>query len=340
MPSVKNAQIRYRIIDRAIRNQYDPFPSKEDLRQLCEENLYGSMHGAHISESTIEKDIFAMRMEHDAPIKYVKREKGYHYTDPIYSLENIPLSEDDIDAIKFAANIFEQFKGVEVFQKVEFAIEKILDRVNISSNIQDTAVDQFVQFETTVSTGGGEHLQPLLKTIKEKLKVSFKYKSYKAAKSEGWKERIVHPHLLKEYRNRWYLIGYCEEKNRVITYGLDRIRDLVVSESYFIPQDSFSADNYFKYTIGITTLNDQEPEKIELYANTILMQYLNSQPLHSSQKLIKTTEDGALFSFELYPTPEFDMAILSYGSQVKILKPKTYVTRIKTIVSNILDMYH
>ena len=165
MPSVKNAQIRYRIIDRAIRNQYNPFPSKENLRQLCEENLYGSMHGAHISESTIEKDIFAMRMEHDAPIKYIKREKGYHYTDPDYSLENIPLSEDDIDAIKFAANIFEQFKGVEVFQKVEFAIEKILDRVNISSNIQDTAVDQFVQFETTVSTSGGEHLQPLLKKI-------------------------------------------------------------------------------------------------------------------------------------------------------------------------------
>lgn len=339
MPSVKNAQIRYRIIDRAIRNKYMPFPSKEELRQLCEENLYGSVHGAHISESTIEKDIFAMRMEHDAPIKYVKQEKGYHYTDSDYSLEKIPLSDDDIDAIKFAANIFEQFKSVEVFRKVEFAIEKILDRVNISSNLQDTAVDQFVQFETTASTSGGEHLQPLLKSIKERLIVTFNYKSYKAASTEGWKKRIVHGHILKEYRNRWYLIGYSEDKNKVITYGLDRIRDLVVSEDYFIPQKSFSADDYFKYAIGITTLDAKKPDNIEIFANTILMQYLESQPLHSSQKMKTPTSDGAVFTFELHPTPEFDMAILSYGSQVKIIKPKKYVHHIKSIVSNVLGLY-
>ena len=52
------------------------------------------------------------------------------------------------------------------------------------------------------------------------------------------------------------------------------------------------------------------------------MKYLESQPLHSSQKLIKETKDGAVYSFELHPTPEFDMAILSYGSQVSVVNPK------------------
>lgn len=340
MPSVKNAQIRYRIIDRALRNEYKPFPAKEDLRQLCEENLFGSDTGEHISDSTIEKDLFAMRIEHDAPIKYSKKEKGYFYEDPTFSLENIPLSEDDVDAIKFAANIFDQFKGVDVFRQFEFAIDKILDRVYISNNIEDAAVDQFVQFETTAKTIGGEHLQPLLHAIKEKRMVSFEYRSFKANKSAKWKTRKVHPYLLKEYRNRWYLIGFCEDKDRIITYGLDRMRELVTLEDYFLPLSSFNADDYFKYAIGITTADGKTPEKIEIQANEILKKYLDSQPLHQTQQQVKEKKSGgAVYSFELHPTPEFDMAILSYGSQVKVLKPKSYVKHITNITENMYNQY-
>ena len=74
MPHIKNALIRYRIIDKCIRNKYNPFPTKRDLREACEESLFGSIDGNHICDSTIEKDMFAMRMEHDAPIKYSKLE--------------------------------------------------------------------------------------------------------------------------------------------------------------------------------------------------------------------------------------------------------------------------
>ncbi|MFN6014630.1 MAG: hypothetical protein ACK47F_08075, partial [Flavobacteriales bacterium] len=82
MPHIKNALIRYRIIDRCIRNKYRPYPTKQDLREACEEALYGSVDGANICDSTIEKDMFAMKMEHDAPIKYSKRNGGYYYQDP------------------------------------------------------------------------------------------------------------------------------------------------------------------------------------------------------------------------------------------------------------------
>ena len=60
MPAIKNALLRYRIIDRSIRNEYNPYPTKEQLRQACEEEIYGTSEGLHICHSTIEKDIFAM----------------------------------------------------------------------------------------------------------------------------------------------------------------------------------------------------------------------------------------------------------------------------------------
>ena len=84
MPVIKNALLRYRVIDRAIRNNYNPFPSKEQLRQACEEEIFGSLEGEHICHSTIEKDLFAMRMEHDAPIVYSKKHRGYFYSDESY----------------------------------------------------------------------------------------------------------------------------------------------------------------------------------------------------------------------------------------------------------------
>ena len=39
MPHIKNALLRYRIIDKCIRNKYKPYPSKQDLREACEEAL-------------------------------------------------------------------------------------------------------------------------------------------------------------------------------------------------------------------------------------------------------------------------------------------------------------
>ena len=87
MPQVKNAFMRFRIIDRCIRSEERPFPSKEELRLACEEELFGSQDRDPICKKPLEKDLFALRMEPDAPILYSKREKGYYYSDKNYSIE-------------------------------------------------------------------------------------------------------------------------------------------------------------------------------------------------------------------------------------------------------------
>jgi hypothetical protein len=125
MPHIKNALIRFRIIDRMLRNKYKPFPSKLELRSACEESLYGSDHGNNICDSTIEKDMFNMKMEHDAPIKYSKLHKGYYYEDPNFSINDIPLSEDELSSIKFAVKTLQQFKEVPFFQQFGNAIDKL-----------------------------------------------------------------------------------------------------------------------------------------------------------------------------------------------------------------------
>jgi predicted DNA-binding transcriptional regulator YafY len=223
MPHIKNALIRYRIIDRCIRNKYKSYPSKQELREACEENLFGTNYGEHICDSTIEKDLFNMRMDHDAPIKYSKKHNGYYYEDPSYSINDIPLTEDDLESIQFAVNTLQQFREVDMFKQFGQAIDKIVDRVAIESKQSLNSENPIVQFETAYSSGGNEFLPPLYEAIISKNKVIFNYKSFK---STDFKERIVSPLLLKEYRNRWYLISFDESKNDIITFALERMLNL------------------------------------------------------------------------------------------------------------------
>ncbi len=332
MSQIKNALIRYRIIDRLIRNKYKPFPSKEDLRSACEEFLYGSEDGANISDSTIEKDLFAMRMEHDAPLKYSKREKGYYYTEDGFSINDIPLSEDEIESIKFATNTLIQFRDSAMFKQFGFAIDKIFDRINISSDPNADDISNLVQFEAPVSTAGNDLLAPLLNAIRHKNVVTFQYASFVNGVQ---KARKVIALLLKEYRNRWYLISYDLDKSTVITYALERIENLNIAEEKAAIKINFNAEQFFKNAIGITANEDAVVENVILKADNVSSKYIQSQPFHHSQEIIEEDEKQTTFSLQVLLSEELIRSILSYAGEVEIVKP----TRLReTIVERVEKM--
>jgi predicted DNA-binding transcriptional regulator YafY len=320
MPHIKNALIRYRIIDRCIRNKYKQYPTKQELREACEEALYGSNDGANICDSTIEKDMFAMKMEHDAPIKYSKRHGGYYYEDPEFSINDIPLTEEDLSAIKFAANTLLQFRDVEMFKQFGNAIDKIVDRVSISSNPNDKELSHFVQFESAVSSGGNEFLPQLLDAIRSNVEVTFDYSSFVTGKS---KNRSVTPLLLKEYRNRWYLVSFDKSKNDIITYALDRMKNLVLTDIVVQKPVNFNPDDYFKFSVGISADNKSHPEKIIFKADNVAAKYIESQPFHSSQEIVKTGKNRSTFQLIVYISEELIRTILSFGGEIEVVEPQT-----------------
>ncbi|MBI2259260.1 MAG: WYL domain-containing protein [Flavobacteriia bacterium] len=317
MSLIKNAQIRYRVIDRCIRNPIKKYPSKEDLRKACEEAIYGTDEGIDICPSTIEKDIFAMRMDSDAPIKYSKKYKGYFYSNADFTLNDVPLTDNDIQAIKFAANTLQQFKDVELFRQFNFAIDKIVDRINISQNPREKDISTLVQFEKAVSTGGNQFLSPLLEAIRNKKIVYFKYQSFL---NDVSKVRKVLPLLLKEFKNRWYVITYDVAKEMITTYALDRIEEFSVSKDNYDKNISFSPENFFKHAIGIT-VNNNDPEDVVFKTGNIASKYLISQPLHKSQEVIKTGKNKTTFQIKVIISEDLIREFLSYGGDIEVLEP-------------------
>ncbi len=325
MPVVKNARLRHRIIEECLRNQYRTFPTIEELREVCEERLYGTGNGGNISKSTIEKDMREMKEEYDAPIAFNRAEKGYYYSDPDFSMDAIPFTADDAEALRFAAMTLNQYKHVSIFNQFQNAISKIFDRVTISEKMDDDAISQFVQFETMPEVPGSQWLNTFFAAIKNKTAVQITYNSFSSAQVKNY---LIHPYLLKEYRNRWYVISYRDDTRRMATFELGRIQELSIQRETFERIANFNPEDFFKYAFGITVL-EGKPEKVVLEFENKELRYILDAPLHPSQQLLKEGKETTQVQLEVYITTELVMNILSFGNKVKVIKPAILAEEVK-----------
>jgi predicted DNA-binding transcriptional regulator YafY len=311
MPVNKFALIRYRVIDRCLLSRSHPFPTKEDLRRACEEALYGSAD-ERISISTIEKDLWAMRNESElgyyAPIRYDAQHRGYCYEDPEYSIHDISLSEDEWDAVQFAARTLLQFRDVPLFAQFDQALGKIADRLSLAARENQHDLEAVVQFEANHQMGGSEHLQPLFQAIRDRLEVVLMYRKFGAASARPYR---VHPYLLKEYRNRWYLIAWAPDRDDVLTFGLDRTEIIEVTDLTFRVMPDFDPDRFFAHSIGITEL-DAEPRHVVLRCDAVQAHYFQTQPVHPSQRIFPL-EDGR-YELRLYVLLTYELVHLILGA--------------------------
>lgn len=338
MPANKYALLRYRIIDRCLRNARKPYPSKEDLRAACEEALYGS-EGEHISMSTIDKDIWAMRNEGElgyyAPIKFDKERGGYLYEDPEYTITEVPLTDDDLDAIRVAAATLYQFKDVPIFDQFEAAIEKIMDRMKISAADTAKKENEIIRFERQAGYKGSEFLEPLFRACSNKTVVKMQYQKFG---NEDRQEYEFAPYIIKEYRNRWYVIGKEYEKNALRTFSLDRVVEVTETGEAFRPDPEFDAQTFFSHSVGIT-VTTEKPEEVELWFSPRITPYILTQPIHSSQRVVKQDDGSLVIHLKVLVTIELISTILGFGDDVKVNAPGHLKSKVKQALTDCIKLY-
>lgn len=335
MAANKEAFIRYRIIDKMLRNKRKTYPSMDDFIEEMEEKL-----GKSFSDSTIQKDIKAMKQDELlgflAPIKWSKREGGYYYSDENYTITEIPLSEKDLDSLEFAATVLQQFKGIKMFSDFEATVDKIFNAINVSNILTEDEIEDTIQFEKVPSFKGSNLIGGLLTHIKENECI---YVEYQKFNSDETKTHTIHPYLLKEYRNRWYLIGMNDKYGYINTFGLDRITHFEKSSKAFKYHPTFSTKDYFKHAFGITTFEGKSEEVI-LSFNKIQKAYILTQELHETQEIVSETEEELVVKLNVGVTTELIMSILSFGANVKVISPDSLKTEIQNRLKCSLEMYN
>lgn len=332
MPINRLALIRYKTIDQCLQNHYRKW-TLDDLMDACSDALFEYEGiGRGISKRTVQLDIQNMRSEklgYNAPIVVVDK-KYYTYEDKNYSITNIPLSHQDLGTLNEVVEILKQFKGFSYFQDLSGMLTRLEDKVYK----QQHKGKSYIDFEKNELLKGLEFIDPLHKYITGKKTIQLTYQSFKASTASNL---VFYPYLLKEYRNRWFVMGKHKKGSSIMILALDRIVEIQPSTEKYVKAD-FDVFTYFDNVIGVSKMPNQREQLIVMKINPQHAPYVKTKPMHSSQQILKEEPDGMIFSIKVVWNFELEREVLGFGEFIEILSPKrlksSILSRVKKSLAN------
>lgn len=226
-----------------------------------------------------------------------------------FKIHNIPtkgytLEIENTDEFSFLTNLFKRIAFSSLLSK-SIAVEK--------------EIHKYLALDETSLVKDFQYFDIILQAIKERNEIRFQHSSFYHTDRLGPKSHTVKPHLLKEYQNRWYIVGEVGDEFRV--FGLDRIDGLEVLDNPPFKNKTEEANEKLLYTVGLN-FSDYEPKQIVLRFHESQKPYLESLKLHRTQKVVEDGLEG-YYTIKLFVSYNFELKqqILKYGSLVEVIEP-------------------
>ena len=183
---------------------------------------------------------------------------------------------------------------------------------------------------------GRKYLTSVIEAMRDGLEIELYYQSY-------WYEEpstyTLQPYCIKVFKQRWYVIGFCKERNNIRTFSLDRIQQLTTLDAKFVYPKDFDPEAYFADYFGIM-IENKKLETIRIKVYGMHVQYIRALPLHRSQCEIETTVDYSIFEYRMKPTLDFRQELLSRGADVEVLAPLSFREEMIQSVDKMSSLYN
>ena len=331
----KLALIRYKTIDACLSNRHRKWTLEnliEKVSQVLNERE-GVQSG--VSKRTIQADIQLMRsnkLGYNAPI-VIKDKKYYTYSEAGYSITNAPLNEADVEKMREMVGVLKQFNGFSYFDDMSAIIARLENNLYKSIHAGRTCI----QFEDNNRLKGLNHITPLYQAVLKKQSLLIGYQSFRAAQPSN---AIYYPYLLKEYRNRWFLISRKKNGRHLCIMALDRIFEFQeLPREPFREHKGVDLDRYYNDVIGVTKTEKDRAHKVILFVEKENAPYVLTKPLHASQTLLKEDDTGIIVRIDVVLNFELEREILGFGERIKVLAPRLLVQKIKTRLERSRNLY-
>ena len=354
MPSNKNAVIRYMYLDQLLSDRYNKYTCEELLQKVNERlELAGyptiggdrSNYDRYIKSGkrVIQLDLQALQ---DSPfnmeIDNSEKRYGspiYRYADQTQSLFSKPLSDDEKRLLQEVLNTLGQFSGLDSFEWLHDLQAKLNDRHSFGRSDYDRQMPEnrkIIAFSSNDYLEGKDYLGTLFALISNKKVVDIEYAPF------GEKPRTIrlYPYLLKQYNDRWYLIGtplatpgFPYREDFYVNLALDRMNGVsAVDGVEYIDCDEDFEDRY-EDIVGITWLKEEELNDILLAVKNTYTGYVDTKPLHGSQAKLSAEKQAELHdtypAFEAYtfytlslkPNRELYNTIYRNGDNIILISP-------------------
>ncbi|MFI8379084.1 helix-turn-helix transcriptional regulator [Leeuwenhoekiella sp. NPDC079379] len=337
MPINKNAYIRYQVLDRCFSNSGRKFYWQDLLEEVNKALIDINGEGKGIGRTQLFKDISFMESEAGFSILLEREKDGkkvfYRYEDRNFSIKNSPLSTNESDSIKSSLLVLSRFKGLPQFEWVNELIPILNDKLGFANESK-----QVIYFDSNIDYEGISFIEPIFNAISNSRVLEIEYQDFKNPLSY---KIVLHPYVLKQYNNRWFVFGLNEENNISFwNMALDRIQSINELDKDYKTADIDWEDDYFYDIIGVTRIQNADVQEIVLQFLSELAPYIQTKPIHPTQTRPKFLESGEMvISIKVIPNYELERLILSYGEKVKVISPKSIRDKIQFRIQKMLIQY-
>lgn len=255
-----------------------------------------------VSKRTFQRDLNDIRALYNIDIRYDFSRKVYY------------IDDDDLPEVK----------------------ERILEAFDVFNALNLTdRLSKHIHFEKR-RPQGTENLYGLLHAIKQNNVIRFSYWKYG---DEEPTLREVEPYALKEFKNRWYVVANERKGKNIKTFALDRLTDLEITRIPFTTAEDFDVNEHYRYCFGIISPNADKPQDVVLEFPHFQGKYIKSLPFHETQQILEDSKQCLKIKLKVYLTHDFLMEILSYGANVKVIKPKSLIDKVAGIHKDAYRMH-
>lgn len=320
MPTNKNALVRYQYLDRLLSDHhhyYDIHDLTEKVNDWLEAGGYET-----VTQRCIEKDLNAM--EYDlfaAPIERFKwnGKNCISYSNHSFCIFNKEMSNEERALLREVLNTLGQFDGLNHFEW--------LDKFKIGLGLDESR--RIISFSHNPYYESSNLLGTLFDQISNEVVIRLSYHTFA---DQTVRSIVFHPYLLKQYNDRWFLIGAADSGKKILNFALDRIDKVEPLPEKKYKECPDELYDRFEDIVGVTFYEDRPIENILCWVSDASKGYIETKPIHGSYTPMKgeaeqelrhefpQLEGGLFFTLACINNFELIRELCSYGKDLIVLR--------------------
>ena len=340
MPTNKNALIRYKYLDRLLSDHHHYYDI-HDLTEKVNDMLYEDGF-PEVTQRCIEKDLNTLEFApFSAPIERFiwNGKRCISYEKRSFSIFKQEMSREERNLLREVLSTIGQFNGLDNF--------KWLDDFKIGLGLEERR--QIISFSNNPYLQNSNLLGTLFDSISNEVVIKLSYHTFADATIRNID---FHPYLLKQYNDRWFLLGAADSDKKILNFALDRIDQVEpLPEKRYLecPDDIYER---FEDIVGVTLYEERQCEHILCWVSDSSKGYVDTKPMHESytpykgdkeielHSLYPKLEGGLFFGIDCIPNFELIRELCSFGGNLVVLSPDTIRKEIKNRLQEHLERYN
>ncbi|MBI5167616.1 MAG: WYL domain-containing protein [candidate division NC10 bacterium] len=284
-----------------------------------------------VSERTIYRDLNALSTLH-VPVYF---EDGYKLHSRTF-LPPLNLTGDEALALKLAASVAPLNAGVPFSHVLESALAKLGAALSPTVLQEAEQRDRQISLDLRLAApdSGPQMVFRILEDgVSQRRMVCISYASPKEGRASL---REVDPYHLTFRRHAWYLVGYCHRLKRILTFRLDRIKSVSLTDKGFQIPKEFSLEKYFEKSWEVFT-----GPAVEVKARFAprLASLIKGSRHHPTERIEECPDGSLIYTATVAGTQEVSWWLLGFGAEVEVLEPPELREEMRRIAQGMANLY-